>query len=1357
MNRKIRKLLHSPRLFLSDMVSKRFAPSGTKQAPALTTVGQYRYSVVSAVYGAAPYLDEFFESLVNQTLDFCRHIELVMVDDSSIDGSAEIIQRWQKQYPGNIRYFRQENAGQGAARNAGIPLATGDWITFIDPDDFVKQNYFAVVDRFLSQKKAKNVALLCCNLVMYREDRQRTSHDHPLAWRFSKGDLIVPVARPGRHFQASVATAFFRRNLIRASGIRFDTRVRPHFEDGHFVGRYLLDAQGQDIGFAAEAHYYYRKRADGSSTLDQSVNDPQRYLAVPRYGYEALLTLAGERLGTVPEWTQRMVLYSLYWQFKYLINSPDRLSFLQPSECQAFARQLERVFEHIAPSTILQFELATPRYYYAAGWLGIYKTDTPLPQLVFLDRFDATKGLIRARYFYRGRPPLERFSLDDNDVVPAYAKCQTDVFLDQEFVSQRILWLPISDEREVLSIELAHQPVRIAAKGKPPCERLPVREILAALLPKPVKEGTLPVPDGRLRRLARSPRVANRFRDAWVFMDRDIQADDNAEHLYRHVTRCRSDINAFFVLRREAPDWERLKSEGFRLLEFESEDHQLALLNASHLISSHADQYVYGLLPTARFRDMLHFRYTFLRHGVVHTDLSGWLNDKPIDCLVTTSATEYQATLAEGSHYAFTRKEVVQTGIPRHDALLNSAVPAEKLVLIMPSWRKQAVGKAAGVGSRRLENPSFGDSEFAQRWKQILHSDRLRSLCKAEGYRVIFAPHVNVRPYLKWFELPRHIQVSDPSSGESIQVLFRRAGVLLTDYSSVAFEVALLDKPVVYYQFDEAQMFGGSHTMQRGYFDYRRDGFGPMCVSEEETLAALEGILQRHCANEETYSKRAEAVFSRRDGGNCQRTLEAILSLDAPEWVDDQSEALLAEYAARASQEKAWGLAFARWTRLVQGRQDNPATEALVRLAEAARESRRLDEAEAALARVDPSDLGAKSVRLEKAELASAAAEWAKATELWLDVLANARADEDSLKARAAARLAESFRRRGDLENAARALARAPSGVSEFEATRQAALLARDRNRASDAVALWQTFIEKLEGPPPPEVLLSLAEAFHAAGDVPSAIQALDANSSASGPRATPHARLYRLELLAARGVPADRTVKAELVQLTSTTFEPSEALRLVRILLHFGLLNEAERVLDAVARSNGDSSSEVLVERVALLKARQDWPALMAMDDMSTVELKEPARLQVHVAIAWAFHHSGRHAAARLRLENLARLHPESPEVLAALGESCHATADWTRAVACWSALRDQHPTFDSDRVRTRLVQAFDATGNTAAARRLLSAHARTLALQKLEDSPNDLGLIAGILQSYETDADPVTHDQDAKRSPVGVLGPDR
>lgn len=98
MKRKLRKLVRDPSAFTRDMVKnraedlRRLIPTPPPGRPCR------RYSVVAAVYGVEKYLDEFFASIVRQTIGFERHIELIMVDDGSLDGSAAIIERWRKKW-----------------------------------------------------------------------------------------------------------------------------------------------------------------------------------------------------------------------------------------------------------------------------------------------------------------------------------------------------------------------------------------------------------------------------------------------------------------------------------------------------------------------------------------------------------------------------------------------------------------------------------------------------------------------------------------------------------------------------------------------------------------------------------------------------------------------------------------------------------------------------------------------------------------------------------------------------------------------------------------------------------------------------------------------------------------------------------------------------------------------------------------------------------------------------------------------------------------------------------------------------------------------------------------------------------
>ena len=105
--------------------------------------------------------------------------------------------------------------------------------------------------------------------------------------------------------------------------------------------------------------------------------------------------------------------------------------------------------------------------------------------------------------------------------------------------------------------------------------------------------------------------------------------------------------------------------------------------------------------------------------------------------------------------------------------------------------------------------------------------------------------------------------------------IFRKAAVLVTDYSSVNIDFAYLDKPVVYSQYDKDTFFE-EHLCEQGYFDYERDGFGPVCVSIDETAQAIISFIENGCRNEEKYSQRANDFFAYRDKDNSKRIADVI-------------------------------------------------------------------------------------------------------------------------------------------------------------------------------------------------------------------------------------------------------------------------------------------------------------------------------------------------------------------------------------------------------------------------------------------------------------------------------------------------
>ena len=117
-----------------------------------------KVSVIVPVYNVEPYLDKCLNTLVNQTL---KKIEIIIVNDGSKDNSEKIIEKYLKKYPEKIKYIKKANGVLSSARNEGLKYASGEYIGFVDSDDYVSLNTFNLMYK---KAKEKNFDLVVCNL-----------------------------------------------------------------------------------------------------------------------------------------------------------------------------------------------------------------------------------------------------------------------------------------------------------------------------------------------------------------------------------------------------------------------------------------------------------------------------------------------------------------------------------------------------------------------------------------------------------------------------------------------------------------------------------------------------------------------------------------------------------------------------------------------------------------------------------------------------------------------------------------------------------------------------------------------------------------------------------------------------------------------------------------------------------------------------------------------------------------------------------------------------------------------------------------------------------------------------------------
>jgi glycosyltransferase involved in cell wall biosynthesis len=870
-------------------------------------------SVILASYNVSPWLGEFLTSLDTQT-EGLGGFELIFVDDGSTDDTATRIEEWIRRSGADAKLIGQANAGAGAARNTGLEHAKGDWVTFWDPDDMLMEPYVGEIRRFLSSPQAADVALVVGRLVWFNESTGRRQN-HPLNYRFEDGSRIVDLESEPRMIHLATNTGFYRTGVLREHGLRFDTRVVPTFEDGHLTGRYLAKFERPKVALCGDAHYLYRRRADQSSLVQTAWSREEKYTAQPRYGWLDLLQAVRAERGRVPHWTQHVVLYELQWYFRFEQAVPNETAWVPKGIADEFHRTLAEVaalldddYIQTFANTLFGFRIDMA----AALILGVKGADNRT-QYATVDLIDPKRRLARLRYYYGTALPAEDFRANGCRVVPRHAKTRRIQFLGRVLANERIIWFNATD---TVSLSLDGRPIRIEVGEavNESFEAAPERiwRELAGQAPPDSSGGAIPATladrarrvEHMVRDLARraprgaqvarsvladqvvlrgsaTPPIRKLFADAWVLMDRDTAAQDNAEHLYRHLRAEHPEINAWFALNRTSVDWDRLAAEGFRLLEHGSPRHKLALLNCRHLISSHADGYVVKPLNTKRYGHPT-WKFSFLQHGVIKDDLSTWLNPKPLDLFLTSTRDEYESIAGDGTRYRYSSLEIALTGLPRHDRLLRlgqAATPdARRTLVFMPTWRLNLVGERSKTGNSRARIQGFWDTEFMRGWRAVLESERLRKAAEAHGVKIKMVLHPNMEEYAADSPLAPEIDVARFCDVD-IQELLAGAVALVTDFSSLAFDAAYIDRPVVYYQFDTEAFYAG-HVYTSGYWSYPEHGFGPVCPDSDSALDAIVGLIESGGTPEPEYARRIQKTFEFRDGGCCERTVERIRALE---------------------------------------------------------------------------------------------------------------------------------------------------------------------------------------------------------------------------------------------------------------------------------------------------------------------------------------------------------------------------------------------------------------------------------------------------------------------------------------------
>lgn len=218
-------------------------------------------SVIIPVYNAVDYLDECLRSVAAQSIGFDR-VEVVAVDDGSTDGSGELLDQWAAKFP-NVRVIHQPNEGApGGPRNRGVAAATGEYLFFADPDDYLGP-----------EALERMVAAACRNDSDVVLGRIRGIGRKPATAPFNQnvegGDVWSTKA-----VWSLTAHKLFRRSLVLEHQLRFAEGLRLAEEQTFVVPAYFL---ARSISVVADYDCYYLVRRDGFPHLTRQIPDPEPF------------------------------------------------------------------------------------------------------------------------------------------------------------------------------------------------------------------------------------------------------------------------------------------------------------------------------------------------------------------------------------------------------------------------------------------------------------------------------------------------------------------------------------------------------------------------------------------------------------------------------------------------------------------------------------------------------------------------------------------------------------------------------------------------------------------------------------------------------------------------------------------------------------------------------------------------------------------------------------------------------------------------------------------------------------------------------------------------------------------------
>ena len=878
---------------------------------------KFVFSVIISIYNTGRYLDDSIGSIINQTIGFNK-IQIILVNDGSTDETERICLNYRNKYPENIIYIKINHSGVSIGRNIGIKHAKGKYINFLDADDKWDANAFKLVYLFFHYHK--NIDIVGCRMIFF----EAMMSYHPLDYKFYK-TRKVNLNLEYNCIQLSSSSSFFRHSIIKDN--LFDKGIF-NGEDTLLINKILLFKP--IMGLIKEAIYYYRKRRDSTSAVQNSAKNEDYYFSILKSVDGYLIEKSIQLYNKILPFIQFYIAYNTL--FRIILPSNK---YLDSRNYKLYCKSIENNIKKIEDKYILEqkiLNLKIKLLLLSKKYSHNILDDITLNNQSFIYSFhllynlNLNKGIVvwktlriknnilhlegRDNFFLNINNYFYFCRLGDNIIFPNYfnypgydiismygnIKGRIIVFdIPIENINNQSLYFYISYkgiEAEIFPSFgwFTHIPNSLngyynsgAYIIKIINKRLMIykyNDKLEKKLERNYSEDLKRINKDNLLKFRNNyfnyrKNYSNNNSSIWIINDRLNFGGDNGEYFFRYLKQKNpKNIKFYFVINSNSSDYRRLKSLG-NIIEYGSDLHLNLYLKCEKIFSSVSESWVDNPFNDdyKYIRDLIHFDFIFMPNDIIKDDLSKYINriDKNYSLIVTSSKKEYNSLL---KNYEYSDNNLIITGLPRYDNLQRlKNINKENILLIAPSWRMYIKGTFDFKSNENLYSSIFNSTEFYNFYNNLINNNELLYNMKKYNFIGIFCLH----PYFskQWidFKQNKNFYIKEICD---YQNLILKSSLLVTDYSSIFFDFSYLKKPVIYAHFDYDVY--RNNDFPKGYFDYKKDGFGPICFDLNCTITNIILKFQNNCLLERKYIKRITKFFKYNDDNNCERLYSAIIN-----------------------------------------------------------------------------------------------------------------------------------------------------------------------------------------------------------------------------------------------------------------------------------------------------------------------------------------------------------------------------------------------------------------------------------------------------------------------------------------------